>query len=65
MTVTVYKPGEVTFNVALMPKTLTPFDHEYVPPPVAVRVMELFIHVNSVIGALIAGVGATIFWVID
>ena len=65
VTVTVYKPGDVTFNVALIPKTLIPFDHEYDPPPVAVRVIALLIHVKSVIGALIAGVGATIFWVID
>jgi hypothetical protein len=35
VTVTVYVPGEVMVAVAFVPK---PFDHKYVPPPLAVLV---------------------------
>ena len=34
------------FTVAFVPK---PFDHEYVPPPVAVRLTEVVVHVKFVV----------------
>ena len=58
VTVTVYVPGLVTLSVALVPTTAVPFDHEYVPPPVAVKVMDGVAHVNIVVvGAVIAALG--------
>jgi hypothetical protein len=62
VTVTVYVPGVVTESVAFVPTTAVPFDHEYVPPPVAVSEIEVFAHVNTeVFGAVIAATGVVIF----
>ena len=41
-----------------------PFDQEYVPPPVAVRLMDVVEHVSSVAdGVLIPAVGGVVFCV--
>jgi hypothetical protein len=65
VTVTVYVPGVVTDNVALVPTTVVPLDHEYVPPPVAVNVIAVVVQVNTVVvGVVIAAAGAVIFCVI-
>jgi hypothetical protein len=61
----VYVPGVVTVNVAFVPTTVVPLDHEYVPPPVAVKVIEVVVHVRTdVDNAEIAAAGAVIFCVI-
>ena len=58
VTVTVYVPGFVTLRVAVAPTTAVPFDHEYVPPPVAVKVMDVVAHVKIVVvGAVMAAFG--------
>jgi hypothetical protein len=66
VTVTVYVPGLVTFKVAADPRMVVPFDQEYVPPPVAVKAMEVRLHVSSLaFGALeMAAIGAAIVCVI-
>ena len=53
VTVTVYVPGAVTNNPAEVPTTLVPFDHEYVPPPVAVKLMDVVVQFNSVVPVLL------------
>ena len=65
VTVTVYVPGAVTTSVALVPTIVVPLDHEYVPPPVAVRVILVVVQFNTVVGGVvIAAAGAVIFCVI-
>ena len=65
VTVTVYVPGVVTFNVAFVPTIAVPLDQEYVPPPVAVKVIDGVVHVNTVVvRELMAATGAVIFCVI-
>jgi hypothetical protein len=65
VTVTVYVPGVVTFNVAFVPTIAVPFDQEYVPPPVAVREMDGVVQVKTVVASeLIVAIGAVIFCVI-
>jgi hypothetical protein len=65
VTVTVYVPGVVTASVAFVPTIVVPFDHEYVPPPVAVSVILVVEQVNTVVdGAVIAAAGAVVFCVI-
>ena len=65
VTVTVYAPGVVTLSVELVPTTADPFDHEYVPPPVAVKAIVVVVHVKiRVLGGLIVAVGGTAFCVI-
>ena len=39
------------FTVAFVPK---PFDHEYVPPPVAVRLTEVVVQVKFVVPVMLA-----------
>ena len=53
VTVTVLVPGAVTVNPADVPTTLVPFDHEYVPPPVAVKLMDVVVQFNSVVPVLL------------
>jgi hypothetical protein len=61
VTVTVYVPAEVTLVAAVV----APLLQEYVPPPAAVKVMEVVVHVRTVVvGAVIAATGAVIFCVI-
>ena len=43
----------VTVNPADVPTTLVPFDHEYVPPPVAVKLIEVVVQFNSVVPVLL------------
>jgi hypothetical protein len=59
-------PGEVTDNAALVPTTVDPFDHEYVPPPVAVKLIVVVVQVNTVVEVLLVmpAVGAVVFCVI-
>ena len=65
VTVTVYVPGEVTFSKAFVPTTVVPFDQEYVPPPVAVKLILVVVHVRIlVLGVVIAAVGNELFCVI-
>jgi hypothetical protein len=65
VTVTVYVPGTVTLRLAFVPTTTVPLDHEYVPPPVAVNVIFVVVHVSTlVLGAVIAALGKELFWVI-
>ena len=65
VTVTVYVPELVTLNVAFVPTTEVPFDHEYVPPPVAVKEIDVVAQVNTlVVGAVMAAVGNAVLWVI-
>jgi hypothetical protein len=48
-----------------VPKTVVPFDQEYVPPPVAVKEMAVVVQVKIVeVGTLIPAVGAIEFCVI-
>ena len=59
VTVTVYVPGAVTLNVADVPTVVAPLLQEYVPPPVAVKLIEVAVHVSTVVaGAVIAATGA-------
>ena len=61
VTVTRYVAGDVTDNDALVPTVVDPSDQEYVPPPVAVRLMDAVEHVSCVAdGVLIPAVGAVI-----
>jgi hypothetical protein len=54
----VYAPGLVTTSVAFVPTTVVPLDQEYVPPPVAVKVMDGVAHVKIVVvGAVMAALG--------
>jgi hypothetical protein len=65
VTVTVYVPAAVTFKVAELPTVVDPLLHEYVPPPVAVKLIDVVVHVSAVVaGAVIAAVGAVMFCVI-
>ena len=64
VTVTVYVPGVVTDKVALVPTTAVPLDQEYVPPPVAVKEIEVVAQVKTlVVGAVIAAVGNAVLCV--
>ena len=56
----------VTDNPADVPTTLVPFDHEYVPPPVAVKLMDVVVQFNSVVPVLlvIEVTGGVDVWVI-
>ena len=58
-------PGVVTVKFAAVPTMVVPFDHEYVPPPVAVKLMLVSVQVNCVAAVLfvIAAFGAVMFWV--
>jgi hypothetical protein len=49
VTVTVYVPADVIEAPALLPNELL---HEYVPPPVAVTLIEVCEHVNIVVPSL-------------
>lgn len=49
----------------LIPKTFEPLLQEYVPPPLAVKVIEVLIQFNKVIGEIIVGLGGVKFCVID
>jgi hypothetical protein len=61
VTITVYVPAEVTLVAAVV----APLLQEYVPPPVAVKVMEAVVHVRTVVvGVVIAATGAVLFCVI-
>lgn len=66
VTVTVYVPGLVTFKVAAEPRMVVPLDQEYVPPPEAVKAMEVRLQLSSLaFGALeMAAIGAAIVCVI-
>jgi hypothetical protein len=65
VTVTVYVPEVVTFNVAFVPSTAVPLDQEYVPPPVAVNEIVGVVQFTTVVlGAVIAAVGTVILCVI-
>jgi hypothetical protein len=58
----VYVPGVVTESAAFVPTIAVPFDQEYVPPPVAVKVILVVVHVSIVVaGAVIAAVGFVVF----
>ena len=39
--------------MADVPTTVVPFDHEYVPPPVAVKLMDVVVQFNSVVPVLL------------
>ena len=53
------------FNASEVPALDVPFDHEYEVPPVAVTLIDVVEHVNTVEAVLlvIPAVGAVIFWV--
>jgi hypothetical protein len=52
----------VTESAAFVPTIAVPFDQEYVPPPVAVKVILVVVHVSIVVaGAVIAAVGFVVF----
>jgi hypothetical protein len=53
VTVTVYVPGEVTDNAANELTTVLPSLHEYVPPPVAVKLIVVVVQVNTVVEVLL------------
>ncbi len=53
VTVTVYTPGLVTFNVADVPRIVVPLDHEYVPPPFAVNAMLVVLQVSVLVFGLL------------
>lgn len=58
-------PGEVRGSDAFVPTTIVPFDHEYVPPPLAVSVIDVVAHVKVFVdGELIIATGGVIFCVI-
>ena len=64
VTVTVYVPAAVTVNAALFPTFVVPFDHEYVPPPVAVNCTEVVVQVITVLeGKVMETTGAAVFCV--
>jgi hypothetical protein len=59
VTVTVYVAGALTLSVAVVPTTVVPLLHEYVPPPVAVKLIDVVVQVSAVVaGAVIPAVGA-------
>jgi hypothetical protein len=60
VTVTVYVPADVIEADAALPK---PLFHEYETPPVAVTLIEVVVHVNSVTPVLlvIPAIGAVVF----
>jgi hypothetical protein len=61
-TVKIYVFGFVTFRVELVPTTLEPSNHEYVPPPLADNAMLVLEQVNTVdVGGAITAFGAVIF----
>ena len=61
VTVTVYVPAELTLVAAVV----APLLQEYVPPPVAVKLILVVVHVRTVVvGAVIAATGAVLFCVI-
>ena len=66
VTVTVYVPGAVMESPVDVPTTLVPLDHEYVPPPVAVTLIDVVPQVRTVVPELLmmAAVGVVIFCVI-
>ena len=43
----------VTVKPADVPTTEVPFDHEYVPPPVAVKLIDDVVQFNSVVPVLL------------
>ena len=55
----------VTFKVAAVPRTAVPLDHEYVPPPLAVKPIAVRLQVSSLaLGALVMETtGAAVVWV--
>jgi hypothetical protein len=58
-------PGAFTASVAFVPTTLVPFDQEYVPPPVALKVIVGLVQVSTlVVGAVIEAFGTVMFCVI-
>jgi hypothetical protein len=64
VTVTVYVPGRLTFNMALDPTFVVPFDQTYEAPPVAVKAILVVPHVRMVVvGGVMAAVGEIIFCV--
>jgi hypothetical protein len=65
VTVTVYVPGVVTFKVAEVPRMVDPLDHEYVPPPEAVKARVVRVQVSSLeLGTFeMATTGAATVWV--
>jgi len=62
VTVTVYVPAEVIVKASFVPTTPLPSDHEYVPPPVAVTLIEVVIQVMTVVPVLLVmpAVGAVV-----
>ena len=40
-------------SVALVPTSIVPFDQEYVPPPVAVTLIEVVVQLSSVVGGVL------------
>ena len=46
VTVTVYVPGELTASVAAVPTTVVPFDQLYAVPPVAVKLIVVFVQLS-------------------
>jgi hypothetical protein len=53
VTVTVYVPGVVTVSPADVPTTVEALDHEYVPPPVEVKLIDVVVQFNSVVPVLL------------
>jgi hypothetical protein len=53
VTVTVYVPAEVIVKASFVPTTVLPSDHEYVPPPVAVTLIEVVVQVMTVVPVLL------------
>jgi hypothetical protein len=66
VTVTVYVAGAETDNAAIVSTTALPSLHEYVPPPVAVKLIEVVVQFKTVVAVLLVmpAVGAVIFCVI-
>ena len=62
VTVTVYVPAEFMVSPALLPTTPLPSDHEYVPPPLAVTLIEVVEQVMTVVLVLLVmpAVGAVV-----
>jgi hypothetical protein len=53
VTVTVYIPGAVARYAAAVLTTLEPLDHEYVLPPVPVKLIDVTVEVNTVVLVLL------------
>jgi hypothetical protein len=64
VTVTVYVPAAVALYAAELPTTFVPSDQEYVPPPVAVRVVLVVVQFSARPLLLIPADGAALFCVI-